>query len=276
MLPFYRKYAILICVIAAGAYIVVSTAWSLLTGTIMAATLQGLIASFVVFFGALGISGYVMNRKATEETERLFALYNDACDPESFVEQGAEVARVAETTSGELASWYLSYYGQALLDTGRVDRARKIYNEQLERVDALKKDADRAAVIVNMVPLGCKLDDPEHVLSLIERSIALLPGDDYASTQRRTFLEIQRDVVQARIAGDDEKLVSLYERMRSESANPLRVRVERTWDEAQACFRMGDVPREIDCLSFVVANGNKLALVAPARARLATLGGSQS
>ena len=83
-------------------------------------------------------------------------------------------------------------------------------------------------------------------------------------------------MVQARIAGDDEKLVSLYERMRAESANPLRVRVERTWDEAQACFRMGDVPREIDCLSFVVANGNKLALVAPARARLATLGGSQS
>ena len=91
MLPFYRKYAILICVIAAGAYIVVSTAWSLLTGTIMAATLQGLIASLVVFFGALGISGYVMNRKATEETERLFALYNDACDPESFVEQGADL-----------------------------------------------------------------------------------------------------------------------------------------------------------------------------------------
>lgn len=272
MLPFYRRYVIAVCASAVAVSIVVSTIWAFVTGRVMASTIEGLLISLAVFFATLAITGRIFNNKATEETERLFALYNDRCDPEAFVNEAADLARAARETRGELSSWVMSYYAQALLDVGKPDAARAILSEQVQSVDALKKTSDQAAVVVNMVPLAMKLEEPPVVMALIDHGIKLIgDAEDFASTERRTYLQGQRAIVEARLAGDATQLVELYERIRTSTAGPVRVRVERAWDEAQLHFRAGDVERERACLQFVADKGNKLALVKPARERLAAL-----
>ncbi len=272
MLPFYRRYVIAVCASAVVVSIVVSTIWAFVTGRVMASTIEGLLISLAVFFATLAITGRIFNNKATEETERLFALYNDRCDPEAFVNEAADLARAARETRGELSSWVMSYYAQALLDVGKPDAARAILSEQVQSVDALKKTSDQAAVVVNMVPLAMKLEEPPVVMALIDHGIELIgDAEDFASTERRTYLQGQRAIVEARLAGDATQLVELYERIRTSTTGPVRVRVERAWDEAQLYFRAGDVERERTCLQFVADKGNKLALVKPARERLAAL-----
>lgn len=275
MLVFYRKYVIGVCVSMAAALVVVSTAWSALTGQIMAASVAGLISMIVVLLGSVAVSFRVFGAKADAETERLFALYNEQCNPQAFVEEGSAVAEAASTRLGELSSWYLSYFAQALLDVGEPKRAEQIATAQLKGVRACKTEAERAAVATNMVPLLAKLRDPDEVIALIDEALGLLgDGQDYASVQRRTYLELQRGYLTARKEGDAETVVRICREIRDDANQPLRVRVERTWDEAQAHFDEGDAASERTCLEFVVANGGTLALVAPARARLAALDSS--
>ena len=273
MLPYFKKYTIICCAVAVVAAVVVSTIWPLATGQIMAASLPGLLLLIAVFFGALFISLRIMGTRADAETERLFSLYNDQCDPAAFVEQGADLAQACGQQATEMSSWYMSYYAQALLDEGDGARARDIMVHQLEGVDKLKADAQKAAVVVNMVPLSCKLDSGEESLGLIDRGLELLGGgQDMPSSQRRMYLKGQRDLVVARTEADSAHLLELCAAVRESDEQPMRLRVERAWDEARACYRTGDAARERECLRFVVDHGNKLALVKPARARLAAIG----
>ncbi|WP_165055992.1 MULTISPECIES: hypothetical protein [unclassified Adlercreutzia] len=273
MLPYFKRYVIICCVAAAAVPLIASTIWPLLTGQIMAASLPGLITLLVLFFGTMAAMQRVMGMKAQVETERLFALYNEQCDPDALIDQGAPVAALVEPQCGELPSWFMSYYAQALLDAGQVERAQAVKATQLGGVASLKKPEARAAVVVNMVPLALKLDEPVDALGLIEQGEGLLEGlADDASAQRRAYLASQRELVSARCAEDPQGLLDLCEQVRANAEHPLRLRVERAWDEAQACYRLGDAARERACLEFVVEHGNKLALVTPARTRLAALG----
>lgn len=273
MLPYFKRYVIICCVVAAAVPIVASTIWPLLTGEIMAASLPGLITLLVLFFGTMAVMQRIMGAKAQMETERLFALYNEQCDPGALVEEGAPVAELVEGQCGELPSWFMSYYAQALLDVGQVERAQAVKTTQLSGVSSLKRSAAQAAVVVNMVPLALKLDEPADVLGLIDQAEGLLSGmEDDAAAQRRAYLASQRELVGAKAAADPHALVDVCERVRVNAEHPMRLRVERAWDEACACYRMGDAVRERACLEFIVENGNELALVAPARARLTALG----
>lgn len=272
MLPYFKKYTIICCAVAVIASVVVSTIWPLATGQIMAASLPGLLLLIAVFFGTLLISYRFFSARADAETERLFALYNDQCDPAAFVEQGSAVAQVAEQQATEMSSWYMSYYAQALLDLGEAGRARDIMTRQLEGVEKVKGQAQKAAIVVNMVPLACKLDAGEDALRLIDQGLELIgEAQDMPSTQRRIYLQSQHELVSARAEADPTHLVGLCAAVRMSDEQPMRLRVERAWDEARVRYRSGDVARERECLQFIVQHGNKLALVKPAQTRLAEI-----
>lgn len=272
MLAFYRKYVIAVCAISVGVPVVVSTIWPLVTGQIMAASIPGLATLIVLLFGALVISSRFFGAKADAETERLFDLYNAQCDPRAFVDEAAQVAAYASARVGELSSWFLSYFGQALLDVGEASRAEDIAQAQLEGMQRCRTASEQAAVAVNMVPLLAKLREPADVLPLVSQGLELLgSADDFASNQRRDYLRLQRDYLTARAEGDRETVVRMCQDVRANEDQPLRVRVERSWDEAQVHFAAGEASLERACLEFVVENGNKLALVGPARVRLAAI-----
>lgn len=272
MLPYFKRYTIICCVAAVVVAVAVSTIWPLVTGQIMAASLSGLLLLLALFFATLLIAYRILGGRADAETERLFSLYNDQCDPAAFVEQGATVASAAGQQATEMSSWYMSYYAQALLDVGRGDQACDVMVRQLKGVDAAKKEPVKAAIVVNMVPLACKLDSGDEALRLIDQGLGLLgEGQDMPSVQRRAYLQSQRELVSARGEADPTRLIELCAAVRQNDQQPMRLRVERAWDEARAHYRTGNLEGERTCLEFVVGHGNKLALVGPARSRLAEL-----
>lgn len=272
MLVYFKKYVIYSCVIAALLPVIVSTVWPLAFGTLMMASIEGLLISLVLFFGGFTFSTRYFGRKAEAETMRLISLYNVDCDPAAFVEQGAELARAIRAPFGERGSWFLSFYAQALLDLARIDDARAIEAGMYESVSYEKKQMVQAAVVVNLVPLALKLLGAEATVPIIDQAFGLLgEASDADTLQRRAYLNNQRALAVARIEGNDEELCRIYEAMRTNEGQIMRIRVEYTWDEARVHYKRGNRAGERLCLDFVARNGNKLALVKPAEERLAAM-----
>ena len=126
MLAYYKRYAIISCVVAVAVPLAVSTAYAAVTGKIMAASLDGLIVLLLLLFGTMVLMQGVFARRVDGRTAQLLALYNDDCDPEAFVEQGRAVADAITEPYDVTGSWFMTYYGQALLDAGKADQARKV------------------------------------------------------------------------------------------------------------------------------------------------------
>ncbi len=273
MLPYFKKYVIWCCVVAVAVPVVTSTAYAAVTGTIMAASLPGLIGLLVLLFGSMMAAQSFFGRKADERTEAMLARYNDQCDPEGLTDAATEVVVAMQQPYNVMASWFLTYYAQALLDEGKTDRARAIEEAMLRSIDAAKNDSIRLGVLMNAVPLVTKTQGAAAALALVERGLDIVPTLQQGpqTSDPLKFLNDQKTLLQAAVAHDDAALRSLYGRVHDDAALPMRIRVESAWKEAQACHGLGDVARERECLEFVASNGGRLALVAPARKQLAAL-----
>lgn len=272
MLPYYRKYQIIACIIAVVPALVATTAWPLATGQIMAASFAGLGAVLVIFFLSMMIGFKLMSGKADAETDALLSLYNDGCDPEALLAQGKTLAGAIAFPCKEAGAWFMGYYAQAALDAGDVDRARNISNGLRHSIDVAKTQAEKAGVLVNLVPLAEKMEPAQDVLALIDEGLSYAAQDPApTAAQRRDFLESQKRMVQTRTAGDARAQADMDAAVRGSNAYPERIRVEAAFDEARACFKLGEKMQERACLEYVVSKGNKLALTARAKEMLAAV-----
>lgn len=273
MLAYYKRYAIISCVVAVAVPLAVSTAYAAVTGKIMAASLDGLIVLLLLLFGTMVLMQGVFARRVDGRTAQLLALYNDDCDPEAFVEQGRAVADAITEPYDVTGSWFMTYYGQALLDAGKADQARKVAEALRESVAAARKPQAKVGIIANAVPLVAKVDGPKAALDLVGEGLELAGGQDADPADSRVvFLRGQQRLRQAEAAGDDAELRSFYEKSVVDAAVPERLRVESAWKLARLAFRSGDAATERRMLRYVVGHGGKLALVAPARKQLDALG----
>ncbi len=273
MLAYYKRYAIISCVVAVAVPLAVSTAYAAVTGKIMAASLDGLIVLLLLLFGTMALMQGVFARRVDGRTAQLLALYNDDCDPEAFVEQGRAVADAITEPYDVTGSWFMTYYGQALLDAGKADQARKVAEALRESVAAARKPQAKVGIIANAVPLVAKVDGPKAALDLVGEGLELAGGQDADPADSRVvFLRGQQRLRQAEAADDDAELRSFYEKSVADAAVPERLRVESAWKLARLAFRSGDVATERRMLRYVVGHGGKLALVAPARKQLDALG----
>lgn len=273
MLAYYKRYAIISCVVAVAVPLAVSTAYAAVTGKIMAASLDGLIVLLLLLFGTMVLMQGVFARRVDGRTAQLLALYNDDCDPEAFVEQGRAVADAITEPYDVTGSWFMTYYGQALLDAGKADQARKVAEALRESVAAARKPQAKVGIIANAVPLVAKVDGPKAALDLVGEGLELAGGQDADPADSRVvFLRGQQRLRQAEAADDDAELRSFYEKSVADAAVPERLRVESAWKLARLAFRSGDVATERRMLRYVVGHGGKLALVAPARKQLDALG----
>ncbi len=170
-------------------------------------------------------------------------------------------------------AWFMTYYGQALLDAGKSDQARKVAEALRESVAAARKPQAKVGIIANAVPLVAKVDGPKAALDLVGEGLELAGGQDADPADSRVvFLRGQQRLRQAEAAGDDAELRSFYEKSVADAAVPERLRVESAWKLARLAFRSGDAATERRMLRYVVSHGGKLALVAPARKQLDALG----
>lgn len=272
MLPYYKKYSIIACIIGVAPSVIISTLYPLMTGTIMAASIGGLVMLFVIFALSMMIGFNSMERRAEQVTNKLLALYNDDCDPQLFLTQGASVAQNVAFPCKEAGAWFMSYYAQALLDAGEVDRARAVEKGLQESAQVAKKPQLKAGIIVNLIPLADKLDGTKDALSLIHAGLTFIQNDPTPiASERRAFLESQQKIMEVRMSGDATAAAELDEAIRKSEAYPMRIRVEAAWAEARAYFKTSNVMGERSALHFVIDHGNKLALVSQAQQRLAGL-----
>lgn len=261
-------------VIASGLAIVVTavvqTIYTAITGMALSSTLPGLAVSMGLFIVVtLAVYAYYA-RKMGGNQDQLLMMYDEGCDPQTFVEGAKSYAEAIPMPYIEPSAWYMSYYAQALLDLGRVQEAQKIEQNMYDSVKLSSSVDVQAKIIVNLVPLALKLLGPADTLPIMNKGLELLATCKLSRevSDMEAYLQNQVVLATATAEGDDEKLVRFYASTRNNPQLPLRIRVEQAWEEAKIHYRSGDIARETECLEFVVRNGNKLALVKPANDRL--------
>lgn len=277
MFPYYKKYVWITVGGAVAVAVVSSTVWAFATGTVMASTVVGLITQVVLFFGTLFALQAYFSRKATAETDALVSLYDDKCDPQSFVRMSEELAHAIRAPYGDSGSWFGSLYGQALIDLGRHEDVRRIENGMRRSVEAERKPRGKAAVMVNFMPFALKVYDSPQALAFIDEALGYLESEnDMMSLSRKSYAEAQREALIARIEGRTAVLLDTYDAVHASEISPMRARVEAAWEAAKICYSNDDLrDRERGYLRFIVDNGNRLALVGAARDRLRALDGAQ-
>ena len=277
MLAYHKKYAIISCIVAVAVPVAVSTAYAMVTGKIMAASLDGLLVLLLLLFGTMVLMQGVFARRVDARTAQLLALYNDDCDPEAFVEKGRSVADAITEPYDVTGSWFMTYYGQALLDVGQVDQARKVAEAMHASVAVASKPRVKVGIIANAVPLIAKVEGPKAALELVDEGLALVGGNgEGPASPQATFLRGQQRLRQAEVAGDEPELRGFYEKTIEDAAVPQRLRVESAWKLAQVSYKAKDDATEQRMLRYVVGHGGKLALVAPAKRQLAKLQGADA
>ena len=274
MLPYFKRYTIYVCIIAVALPVIVSTIYPMFTGQIMAASLSGMLIEIGLLFLGMIVGFNIFERKAEAKTSELLSYYNDDCDPERLVQEGAKLAHDISFPCNESGAWYLSTYAQALLDTGNVDEANAIYAGLEQSMDHAKKVEAKTGILVNLVPLAEKMRSVDDALGLITRGLELLKDQTSpASTERRNYLNSQKSILDARKANDADDIVKLDEAVKTNPTYPMRLRVEFAWNEGSTYYRLGDASKEAECLRFVVEHGGTLKLVDQAKARLSKIEG---
>lgn len=272
MLPYFKKYTILMYVLPVLAMVVLTTVLAYASGFALSSTLPGLLVSLAGLVVLTLLSSRIFGNLANKKADELVALYNESCDPQAFVEQGAEVASTIEGPYTEAGSWFLSFYALALLDVGQVEPAAVIGSNMQKSAMEAADPRTRAAVMVNIEPLVLRLFGAQAALGVVaeaEAALASLAGPD--AEQRRSFLAWERSLLTALVEGDEDRLLQTYSEVRLREVYPMRMRALNADAEAAICRRRGLSERERECLKFVVEHGNQLPIVPAARARLTEL-----
>ncbi len=272
MLNYYKKYTIFVCIIAVALPVIISTIYPLVTGQMMASSIDGLVYLFLLFAIGLFLGYWIFERKAEEKTEQLLVLYNKDCDPQKLVDEGKQLAEAITFPCGQGGAWYLGYYGQALLDIGDHEKAEIIFVGLSKSIQAAKTPFQKAIILANLLPLAFKLKEPEEVQKMIQEGLAFCKQDGRPRiSQVQEFFLSQKKILDARESGNLVESIQLDEKIRTNNAYPQRLRVEHAWNEAADYYKLADKAKEKECLEYVVAHGNTLALVSKAKARLANV-----
>lgn len=272
MLVYFKKYVIAVCAIAVALPVVASTVWPLITGQLMAASLGGLIAEFLLFFAGFLIGYRIFEARSERVADGFVYLYNVDCNPEALLAHGSDLAHAITFPCNPSGAWFMGYYAQACLDAGRMDEARAIQEGLRRSIPAQKKPQQKCSVIIALIPLVEKMGTLQDVRSLIEEGESLIrEAATPTAAIQRDFLQSQLKIVEARQSEDYEQLVKLDEAVVSSSSYPMRIRVEFAWDAASASYKLKEPSAEKRLLTFIVDNGGTLALVAQAKKRMDAL-----
>lgn len=272
MIIFYKNYMAVVYSVAILVSLLVMNIMVFVLGIPIAGSLGGVFLSFGVLVAATLIGTRIANNKVNEKVDGWLSAYNNDCDPKSFIDQSQELIPKIQPPYGEAGAWFLSFYGQALLEVGDLDGARKIEAGVYESVKLAKKSDEQVAVIVNFIPLAMKLLGPEQTILMIDQGLSMIgPEPKGANVMRKTYLEDQRALAQAKIDGDSEWLIKHYRATRNNVDVPVRLRVEKAWDEAGLHYQAGNAVEERECLQFVADRGGKLSLARLAADRLRAL-----
>lgn len=269
-LPGYRRKAILYATAFGAAIIVV---FSFIGGPVVAGPL-GILFPFLVLFTCDLIAIRMAGRKANADVTAMVDLYDQGCDPKAFTDEAVAVVANVEVPDTEPGSWLVANYALALVDQGRLEDAAAYGKSLNDCADVLADGHPEIAstIYVNMEPLVLRLFGAQKALTVMDSAMECMERVTDASAQdKRRFIQWEADLLQAMISGDIPQLLQKHSHVRMGVLFPMRMRVLNAHAESVIHRSTGDFNSERICLEFVVANGNLLPVVAPARARLAEL-----
>ena len=204
--------------------------------------------------------------------KNLLSVYEDRCDPQLFVEQARDVADSFTVPFGELGTWFLSSYGLALADLGRLHESAEILERMRKSAEAAVSKKQLAAVLINTEPLAQRLMDDGIAISMLEKAREEIGRvGDGTGDARLSYIEWKLGVLKSRKDGNAALLLSSLREIRERKSCSWRLRVQCADEEAALCSGLGDALRERECLEFVVEHGNRLPSVKRAQRRLAEL-----
>ena len=271
MLQYFKRYSIYVSAIAIALPVIVSTVWPLVTGQMMAASLSGLAMLFVLFIGGLILGYAIFGKRADAETQAYLDAYNDDCDPQRLVNEGAKLAQAIQFPCDQSGSWFMGYYAQALLDLGRKEEALNIQTGIKNSMDVAKNAPMKVGILANLLPLVEKSEGTQAALQLIDEGMALCDQLKDGGAQIRDYLASQKKILDVEATGTPEEIAKLCASIADSDKYPMRIRVEYAWREGSAQYKADDLAGEKRSLRFVVDHGGKLALVGKAKARLDSL-----
>lgn len=269
MLQYFKRYQIYVCICAVILPILYSTVYPLISGEVISTSLSSLFTAVVLFVLGLSIGGNIFERKAQKEVDELVSIYNDECNPEKFLSEGKDLSEAMKMPYNQFSAWYMSYFAQAMLDSGDTTQANSIYENITESVNLAKKPMEKLAILANVIPLAEKIGGEDIALKTIDEASKQLEECRPSFVMHyRDFLDSQKKIILARSEKDYEKIAILDKSVWENDNYPKRIRVEYAWDSASASYALHNIEDEKVALQYVVDNGGTLALVGKAKGRL--------
>ena len=281
MLNYFPSYKIVARLISFLAPLAVFFIIFLISGfNVLEAPGLGAVAYLVLMFLLLFITGGIYAKKADRKSDELLALYNQQCDPEAFVRQGARVGKiiwedVKFSGTKEMCAWYLAPFALACLDCDVAHGEEDAQMMERELLDGVSADAQpdlRASVLMHTEPLTLRLHGVEAALSSAKEAASIFGSSNAPdAADKLNYLKFEISYLEALIAGHADQMLEKFESVWQNTAAQRRMRVLNAEAAANLYEAAGNKDKQIQALQFVVDHGNKLPSVQNAKNKLAQL-----
>lgn len=197
-------------------------------------------------------------RRMHGDFRRILEAYDQACDPELFIELSAGISRRAGLPFKSWESFYESYRSLAYGDMGRDDLAAAALEGILQSIYATPGKQARAAMMMFAYAPAAALRgyrEADWLLDGAESAFLERPGKHAVQLD---FVARQRRIVAMQEEGDAAGLEEAWRKVRENPTTPLRAKVNAAFREAEALDSLGCRERREEVLAFAARNGPKL------------------
>ena len=209
---------------------------------------------------------------ATRHTQELLDIFDQNCDPKTFLEEGCEIAEevMAQLPIKEWGASYLSDYCIALIDVGDHERATRYLGAIYKSAQSAENPSTKYGLLINLYAPTRDLfgfDLSEECLIAVENlrneneKVARLSGAQYLAWARQLH--------NAAKAGLHYALIRLYEQVLNDDGQLMRIRVSAAYRIAAIYRELGDRYQEAVMLHYVIEHGNAMGCVINAQKYLA-------
>ncbi|OUO91547.1 hypothetical protein B5F40_03705 [Gordonibacter sp. An230] len=198
-------------------------------------------------------------------------LYDEGCDPSSFIDRSAEVEQRARPPFDGWTAWYMSRLGLAYCDLGDLRKARSILSEILGSANGEGREGERAEIALVSYDLAAKLMGGDAASSLLDSAslhYERAPGEHGSELK---YIGFQRKLRRLSEEGDVAELSRLLRTVWKNDGETMRTRVEAAFRESETLRFSGR--ESLEALRFAAENGGSLLAARKARARLEEMAG---
>lgn len=216
------------------------------------------------------VAARILNREAEQDARKILYYYYEKCDPYGFLEQGQEMVKKIKVPFNEWGSLFMGAYSLASFDVGDTDSARKAIEKIRTSALATKRPIESAHMCLNMhAPIKAVYGIDLALQCLLEAQTKVNESSNRDFFKEELLLiEQERKYDIAEKMQDDEEIIKLYSEVYQNEKFFMRMRVKAAYIMADAYARLEQPFKERECLEFVAQHGNKLPMVAQAKARL--------